>query len=1365
MSILDIARSGILSYRSALSVTAENIANVNTEGYVRREISLQQAPGGQTTATSGGTSGQGVRVEDVRRAFDGLVANRLRGAESASASATSLESTAAALETLFLSGAGSVPEALSGFFDAVNALSANPSDGALRQVMMAAGEDLSSAFNQVAGGLAGLRTEVLDLSRQAAGLASGQLEQLAQLNGRMVGSSQGALNPLLDERDRLLRELSQSVGISASFDQIGRVRVTLGAAPGGPLLVEGDVATEVGVAEAGGLVLSLTRNGATSQSRQISGGSLQGLAASLGAVDNAAAELDALAQQIVAEMNAVHRQGLDQTGQPGGDLFALEGWKVAAPATNRGGAGASVESFVMDEAPGEVTLVRDGPAALWRAFDAAGTEIGSGTETVALPGLTLRMTGVAQDGDRLLVTPRTGRAIDMRFVPTTTRQIAAAAATLVSASAGNRGSATATMTPVTVEPPALGTVAGLLAGGGGAEAVSLIRAGVVGYVPAGTKSLELASLGTQSAQDFLLSDAEAGQATRLSFSLGGTLHEFDLAPLAATSVEGLVASLNAGAASAAGETLAALGVTASGTGGRLTLTLGSDDFDAGAQITGPGLAVAGSRTASEPAGGTIQIITREGRHIAGTPLSAAEAALLLTEENGFLPGAVYTYAADPLDAAGGTAYRGLGLDSALVPGRQALSLGIAPPATGTSGSLPIGTEASRLSVDTGTGLPVAVDIAGGTSARRAAAAIGAALDGVEASARTAVLVAAPADGALSFRLTGSNPAPLTISGAVAGGRMDGVAQAVNAVSAATGIWAELSPDGTRLLLVQDEGENISLTSVAHQAGAPVTLQAVDADHQAVGGPVTLSGSADSVRFTGQVRLSSASGFSADLDGTRTESEVDPLLGGLITRTQSGAGAVQRLDFRFDAAVDGAGVSADGMAAQSASARYSVTLGSRSVTLDAGAAGVTDGAGVAAELAALLREGAPTASLTGRALTAPPPDGRSVTLSYEGQSYTLRMSGGSLVVEGGEPGLLTAGFDASNRLQVRAAGSLDGAGIVVESGAAAAFGIAATDGAVLRLQGEPADPAGLPSSFDVTVGGTNWTLAADAGGITLPAGFPGSAAWDAEGRLVLEIPATAGALRVAPQAGARAAGLATEGAHVAVTGGGLVLTATDGAPLALTAGAEALASQRLRLTDLPDEDLIVVMTGDGSLRLAGAVEAGTPSAIPQAVEVRVTDAATGRIEVFDQATGHSIGTRTLGADGSATVAGLRISLEGQAATGDRFFLTQNSTTAGGADILGRLLDLSTGDRATGQGGYGSDYAHLQARLGSQASAASGRVSATGAALEVAERAAAEAGAVDLDAEAARLVEQQQAYQASSQVLSVAQTLFETLLNAL
>ncbi|MFQ6774999.1 flagellar hook-associated protein FlgK [Cereibacter sphaeroides] len=1363
MSILDIARSGLLSYRSALSVTAENIANVNTEGYVRRETVLAQVPGGQIGPTSAATSGQGVRVEDVRRAFDGLVAQRLRTAEGAAASAETLDTTAGALESLFLAGAGSVPEALTGFFDALNGLGATPRDGALRQVVLAAGQTLASSFTTVASGLAGLRDEVAGLAGQTAAEASQTLRQLAELNGRMTGAQQSALNPLLDERDRLLGELSRTVGVQASFDALGRTTVTLGSAPGGPLLLEGTAASTLGVAEAGGLVLEVTRAGATLQSRQITGGSLQGYASALSAVDNAGAELDALARQLVAEMNTVHAQGIDQAGARGGDLFALEGWQVAADAGNRGTGGASVVAFDTATAPGPLTLLHDAAAGLWHAYDAGGTLLGSGAETLALPGLTLQMTGAAMDGDRLTVSPRQGRALDMRFLLADTRQIAAAAPYIVSAASGNAGSAQASFVPVTSTLPATGSLGGLLTDAGGADAATLIRAGVVGHIPAGTGSVTLASLGSQSQQEFLLSDPAAAGATTLSFSIGSTIHSFDLTALGATDPATLAAALNAGAVSTGGLSLADLGVTASGSTGRFTLMLGQGDFDAGASVTGSAGTVAGSLTAAEPAGGTIQIITRDGRHIAGAALTAEEAALLLTEANGFLPGAVYD--ASTLNGAGGTGYRGTGIAGAILPGERVLSLHPADPVAGSSGLLPPASALPSLTLEAAGGLPLPVQLPAGASAAEMAQAINAFGAGIEAEARTGVTIEAPADGTLNFALTGTNLSPVRISGAVAGGRMDALALAVNAVSAATGVRAELSPDGARLLLVQVGGADIGIVGLRHTAGAAVTLQGTDAEGSPSGAPLTLSGTADSARFTGELRLSSASGFSADLGGVRQDAAVDPMSGGLVSRGVSGAGGVQTYGFTYDPAFDGAGLSADGTFAQAGSAQYAMTVGSRTVTLDAAAAGVSDGAGVASALAALLRAEAPAATLTGGPVAALPADGRSVSVSYEGQSYTLRMTGGAVAVEGGEPGVLTAAFDATNRLVIRAAGSLDGAGLRIESGAAAAFGLAAADAPVSTLTGQPADPAALPASFDIELGGTLYSLTASAGGIAVPAGFPGSAGWDGAGRLVLEVPAAAGALRVPPQAGARAAGLATEGVSVAVSQGALVLTSTTGAPVAALAEAQALAGQRLTLTDLPDEDLIVVMTGTGTLRLAGSLDEAPPSPTPAAVELRVIDAASRQVELFDTATGHSIGSRTLGADGSVTVGGYRITLTGTLATGDRFTLTPATGNSGGGEILDRLVALASGDPATGQGGYGADYMQLQTRIGTQAKAAAGRVSSTAAALEVAERASAAASAVNLDEEAARLIEQQQAYQASSQVFSVAQTLFETLLNAL
>ena len=40
-SLFDIGKSAINSYRQSLAVTGQNIANINTEGYKRREATLE----------------------------------------------------------------------------------------------------------------------------------------------------------------------------------------------------------------------------------------------------------------------------------------------------------------------------------------------------------------------------------------------------------------------------------------------------------------------------------------------------------------------------------------------------------------------------------------------------------------------------------------------------------------------------------------------------------------------------------------------------------------------------------------------------------------------------------------------------------------------------------------------------------------------------------------------------------------------------------------------------------------------------------------------------------------------------------------------------------------------------------------------------------------------------------------------------------------------------------------------------------------------------------------------------------------------------------------------------------------------------
>ena len=70
-SLFDIAKSGVQSYRQALAVTGQNIANINTDGYKRRDASLEEVTASQGGVTGvASQAGLGVRVATIRRSFD-----------------------------------------------------------------------------------------------------------------------------------------------------------------------------------------------------------------------------------------------------------------------------------------------------------------------------------------------------------------------------------------------------------------------------------------------------------------------------------------------------------------------------------------------------------------------------------------------------------------------------------------------------------------------------------------------------------------------------------------------------------------------------------------------------------------------------------------------------------------------------------------------------------------------------------------------------------------------------------------------------------------------------------------------------------------------------------------------------------------------------------------------------------------------------------------------------------------------------------------------------------------------------------------------------------------------------------------------
>jgi len=134
----------------------------------------------------------------------------------------------------------------------------------------------------------------------------------------------------------------------------------------------------------------------------------------------------------------------------------------------------------------------------------------------------------------------------------------------------------------------------------------------------------------------------------------------------------------------------------------------------------------------------------------------------------------------------------------------------------------------------------------------------------------------------------------------------------------------------------------------------------------------------------------------------------------------------------------------------------------------------------------------------------------------------------------------------------------------------------------------------------------------------------------------------------------------------------------------------------------------------------------------------------------------------------TVDGWALKLQGTPGNGDTIKVQDATPTAGGtgyfnlnagnSDALMALRDLATFDGATMSDGYAGLIAQIGVRTQSAQYASS--VSQAIAANAESDRAA--VSGVNLDEEAAKLIQYQQAYQASSKMIQIAQTIFDTLI---
>lgn len=245
--ILNTASGALSANQALINVLSNNVANVNTPGYVRRSLALQARPGGDRSRTN---FGDGVEIGPLQRSVDSYLDKLLRESSSDKSSFAVQEDLLGRVDDLFnLTGnIRTIGNAVTDFFTAINDLRANPSSLELRSAVLNQAEGLVTSIRDSFATIASVQDEADSRLEGEISQVNGKLDEIARLNG--VIATQEAVSGVAaderDQRDELLRELSEKMGVSSIEQADGTALVTL---PGGFPLVASTTARHLSVTQ------------------------------------------------------------------------------------------------------------------------------------------------------------------------------------------------------------------------------------------------------------------------------------------------------------------------------------------------------------------------------------------------------------------------------------------------------------------------------------------------------------------------------------------------------------------------------------------------------------------------------------------------------------------------------------------------------------------------------------------------------------------------------------------------------------------------------------------------------------------------------------------------------------------------------------------------------------------------------------------------------------------------------------------------------------------------------------------------------------------------------------------------------------
>lgn len=433
-SLINNAMSGLSAAQAALNTASNNISSYNVVGYTRQTTIMAQA---NSTLGAGGWVGNGVYVSGVQREYDSFITNQLRAAQNQSSGLTVRYEQMSKIDNLLSSTTSSISTSLQGFFTSLQTLVSNAEDPAARQALIGKADGLVNQFKTTDQYLRDQDKQVNIAIGSSVEQINNYAKQIASLNdqiSRLTGVGAGASpNDLLDQRDQLVSELNQIVGVEVSVQDGGTYNLTMA---NGYTLVQGSSARQLAAVPSSAdpsrttvAYVDATAGNIEIPEKLLNSGSLGGLLTFRSQdLDQTRNTLNQLALAFAEAFNAQHKQGYDANGDQGEDFFSIGKPSVLSNAKNTGSGTLSAE--VTDSSAVQATnykLVFDGQD--WQVTRLSDNTSFKAVETngkLTFDGLEVTVGAGANANDSFTLKPVSDAIVNMNVLVTDESKIAMA---------------------------------------------------------------------------------------------------------------------------------------------------------------------------------------------------------------------------------------------------------------------------------------------------------------------------------------------------------------------------------------------------------------------------------------------------------------------------------------------------------------------------------------------------------------------------------------------------------------------------------------------------------------------------------------------------------------------------------------------------------------------------------------------------------------------------------------------------------------------------------------------------------------------------------------------------------------------------